>query len=56
MAYARRPLDVSVARGPVVGVKGLMELDSLTVGRLRATSMVKGFADAIVWFARGKVA
>ena len=48
MAYARRPLDVSAAKGLVAGVKGLMELDSLAVGRLRATSMVKGFADAIV--------
>jgi len=48
VAYARRPLDVSAAKGLVAGVKGLMELDSLAVGRLRATSMVKGFADAIV--------
>jgi len=33
----------------VEDVNGRMELESLAVGRLRATSIVRGFADAIVW-------
>jgi hypothetical protein len=39
----------NTARGLVVGVKGRTELDSLAAGRLRTTSIVKGFADAMMW-------
>jgi hypothetical protein len=46
---ARRPVVENGAKEFVAGVKGRTELESLAVGRLRATSMVKGFADAIVW-------
>jgi hypothetical protein len=46
---ARRPVVENAAKELVNGVKGRIELESLVVGRLRATSMVKGFADAIVW-------
>ena len=45
---ARRPVVENAAKELVPGVNGRMELESLAVGRLRATSMVKGFADAIV--------
>jgi hypothetical protein len=48
VAYPRRVVE-NTARGLVVGVKGRTELESLTVGRLRATSIVKGFADAMMW-------
>jgi hypothetical protein len=48
VAYARRPLDVIAATGLVAGAKGRMELESLTAGRLRATSIVRGFVNAIV--------
>jgi hypothetical protein len=46
VAYARRALDVS---GLAVDAKGRKVPEILAVGRLRATSIVKGFADAIVW-------
>ena len=46
---ARKPVVENAAKALVEGVKGRTELESLAVGRLRATSMVKGFADAIVW-------
>jgi hypothetical protein len=46
---ARRPVVENAAKELVAGVKGRTELESQAVGRLRATSMVKGFADAIVW-------
>ena len=49
MAYARRVVVENTARGLVVGVKGRTALESLTVGRLRATSIVKGFVDAMMW-------
>jgi len=49
VAYPRRVVVENTARGLVVGVKGRTELESLTVGRLRATSIVKGFADAMMW-------
>ncbi len=31
------------------GEKGRIELDILAIGRLRTTSIVKGFADAMMW-------
>jgi len=49
VAYARRPIDDNAERGIVVGVKARAELESLAVERLRATSIVKGLIDAIVW-------
>jgi hypothetical protein len=49
VAYARKPVDVSAASGLFADVRCRNELESLAVGRLRATSIVKGFADAIVW-------
>jgi hypothetical protein len=49
VAYPRTLLTERAASGLVAGVMGRKELDSLAVGRLRATSMVKGFVDAIVW-------
>jgi hypothetical protein len=48
VAY-RRLLVENAARGPVVAVNGRMELESLAVGRLRTTSIAKGFADAMLW-------
>ena len=49
VAYARRVVGENTARGLVVGVKGRTALESLAVGRLRAMSIVKGFADAMMW-------
>jgi len=49
VAYARRVVVENAARGIEVGVKGRTELDSLAAGRLLATSIVKGFADAMIW-------
>ena len=46
---ARKPVVENAARAPVEGVKGRTELESLVIGRLRATTMVKGFADAMMW-------
>jgi len=40
---------VKEATGTAVGVKGRIEFESLDVGRLRTTSMVRGFVDAIEW-------
>ncbi len=48
VAYARSVVVENAARGEVVGVNVRMDEASLAVGRLRATSMVKGFADAIL--------
>lgn len=45
---ARRLVVEKAARELVVGANGLTEFASLAVGRLRATSMVKGFADAMI--------
>jgi hypothetical protein len=45
---ARKLVVENAARAFVEAGKGRTELESLTDGRLRATSMVKGFADAIV--------
>ena len=45
---ARRPVVENAVRALTEGVKGRTALESLAVGRLRATSIVKGFADAIV--------
>jgi hypothetical protein len=47
VAY-RRLLVENAATEEVVGVKGRTELESLTAGRLRTTSIVKGFADAML--------
>jgi hypothetical protein len=55
VAYARRKGVENVARELVVGVMGRTELESLVVGRLRATSIAQGFADAMMVVARGKV-
>ena len=44
----RKPEVENATSALVEGVKVRTELESLAVGRLRATSMVKGFADAIV--------
>jgi hypothetical protein len=49
VAYARRVLVENAARGIEEGATGRTACKSLAVGRLRATSIVKGFADAIVW-------
>jgi hypothetical protein len=49
VAYARRPIDDNAEIGVVAGAKARIEWGSLAVGRLRTTSMVKGFIDAIVW-------
>jgi hypothetical protein len=46
---ARRLLVENVARAPVAGAKVRTEFASLAVGRLRTTSIVRGFVDAIVW-------
>jgi hypothetical protein len=46
---ARRPVVENATMELVEDVNGRMELESLAVGRLRATSIVRGFADAIVW-------
>jgi hypothetical protein len=48
VAYPRIPHEMIAARGLIAGVKGRKVLESLAVGRLRTTSVVKGFADAIV--------
>jgi len=45
---ARRPVVEKAAREFEEGVKVRAVLDSLAVGRLRATSIVKGFADAMM--------
>ena len=45
---ARRAVVENAAKELVAGVIVRMELESLTVGWLRTTSMVKGFADAIM--------
>lgn len=39
----------NAARGLVEGAIVRIELENRAVGRLRATSIVKGFADAILW-------
>ena len=49
VAYARRVLVENAASGLEEHANGRTALESLAVGRLRATSIVKGFADAIVW-------
>lgn len=46
---ARRLLVEKAASELVVGAKGRTELVSLAAGRLRATSIVKGFAGAMIW-------
>jgi hypothetical protein len=46
---ARKPVVENDARALVECMKGRTGLKSLDVGRLRATSMVKGFADAMMW-------
>jgi hypothetical protein len=50
VAYARRVLVENAARELEGGANVRTALESLAVGRRRATSIVKGFADAIVWF------
>jgi hypothetical protein len=45
---ARNPVVENSANVPVEDVKGRIELESLAVGRLRATNMIKGFAGAII--------
>lgn len=45
---ARRVVVEKAARALEVGVKVRAALESLAVGRLRATSIVKGFADAMM--------
>jgi hypothetical protein len=46
----------NAARGLVVeGVKMCVELEKLAVGRLRATSIAKGFVEAIILVVRGEV-
>lgn len=47
VAYARKILVENAARG-LEGASGRTAFESLTVGRFRATSIVKGFADAMV--------
>ena len=47
MAY-ERPLVENAGRELVAGAKVRTELDSLVVGRLRATSIVNRFADAMM--------
>jgi hypothetical protein len=54
VAYARRAVVEKAARDvDWAGEKLRTELIRLAVGRLRATSIVKGFVDAIVMLARG---
>ena len=47
MAYVR-PLVEKAARELVAGAKVRTEFDRLAVGRLRTTSIVKGFTDAMM--------
>jgi len=49
VAYARSMLVENAASGLEEHANGRIALENLAVGRLRATSIVKGFADAIVW-------
>jgi hypothetical protein len=49
VAYGRRVLVENAARGLEEGTCGRTAFESLAVARLRATSIVKGLADAIVW-------
>lgn len=49
VAYARRVLVEKAGKGLEETARGRTALESLAAGRLRATSIVKGFADAIVW-------
>jgi hypothetical protein len=46
---ARKAVVENAAAEFVTGVKVRTALENLAVGWLRATSIVKGFADAIVW-------
>ncbi len=48
MAYARRVLVENVARGLEEGTSGRTAFQSLAIGWLRATSIVKGLAYAIM--------
>ena len=45
---AQRPVVENAAKALVVGANGRTALESLAVGLLRTTSIMKGFADAIV--------
>jgi hypothetical protein len=45
----REVLVENAVRGLVDGAKVRTEFDSLNVGRLRTTSIVKGFVDAMMW-------
>jgi hypothetical protein len=49
VAYVRRVLVEQAGKGLEEAARGRTALESLAAGRLRATSIVKGFADAIVW-------
>jgi hypothetical protein len=49
VAYVRRVLVEKAGKGLEEAARGRTALESLVAGRLRATSIVKGFADAIVW-------
>jgi len=49
VAYVRIELVDNAASGIEEHASGRIALESLAVWRLRATSIVKGFADAIVW-------
>jgi hypothetical protein len=49
VAFARRLVE-NAARGLVVGENDRKGPESRVVGRLRATSIVKGFADAMMWW------
>jgi hypothetical protein len=48
VAYARRVLVENAARGLEEGASGRTAFESLAVGWIRATSIFKGFADAIM--------
>jgi hypothetical protein len=49
VAYVRRVLVEKAGKGLEEAARRRTALESLATGRLRATSIVKGFADAIVW-------
>jgi hypothetical protein len=49
VAYARRVLVENAARELEGDASGRTALENLAAGRLRVTSMVKGFGDVIMW-------